>query len=180
MGLRGSFEFDSPRRRPYLIAGEQTSGEAVSGDLASNPGGCTGTRLDCRRGPEHAILLPSRGPQLGGPPRRHRSRLSADATWDGELPRPDGLHHRNSRLASSWLSSTGLRHETSRCVRAAPALHQDRASRVGEGRRRTTTVRAYDDLIAATAVANDLPVLTLNVDDFSGITSLTVVEVVSA
>ena len=51
---------------------------------------------------------------------------------------------------------------------------------MGEGRRRTTTVRAYDDLIAATAVANDLPVLTLNVDDFSGITSLTVVEVVSA
>jgi len=43
---------------------------------------------------------------------------------------------------------------------------------------RKATARAYDALIAATAVANELPVFTLNVDDFSGITSLTVVEVV--
>jgi len=42
---------------------------------------------------------------------------------------------------------------------------------------RKTTARAYDALIAATAVADELPVFTPNVDDFSGITSLTVVEV---
>lgn len=35
--------------------------------------------------------------------------------------------------------------------------------------------RAYDALIAATAVANDLPVFTRNPDDFAGIESLTVV-----
>ena len=40
-----------------------------------------------------------------------------------------------------------------------------------------TTARAYDVLIAATALANELPVFTVNVDDFSGISSLTVVEV---
>ena len=46
--------------------------------------------------------------------------------------------------------------------------------------RRKTTARACEALIAATAVANDLPVFTRNVDDFSGIASLTVVELGSA
>ena len=45
---------------------------------------------------------------------------------------------------------------------------------------RKTSARAYDALIAATAVANELPVFTLNVDDFSGIASLTVIEVATA
>ncbi len=38
-----------------------------------------------------------------------------------------------------------------------------------------TTARAYDALIAATAVANDLPVVTRNPKDFTGIDSLTVI-----
>ena len=62
--------------------------------------------------------------------------------------------------------------------RAARAFGRVAAELRASGR--TTTARAYDALIAATAVANDLPVFTLNVGDFSGITSLTVVEVVSA
>jgi len=40
---------------------------------------------------------------------------------------------------------------------------------------RNAGARAYDALIAATAVANDLPVFTRNPDDFAGIESLTVV-----
>jgi tRNA(fMet)-specific endonuclease VapC len=59
--------------------------------------------------------------------------------------------------------------------RAARAFGRVAAELRASGRK--TTARAYDALIAATAVANDLPVFTLNVDDFSGITSLTVVEV---
>lgn len=42
---------------------------------------------------------------------------------------------------------------------------------------RKTGARAYDALIAATAVANGLPVYTRNPDDFSGIDALTVVAV---
>ena len=45
---------------------------------------------------------------------------------------------------------------------------------------RKTGARADDALIAATAVANELPVFTLTVDDFSGIASLTVVAVDTA
>lgn len=45
---------------------------------------------------------------------------------------------------------------------------------------RKTTSRAYDALIAATAVANDLPVFTRNPDDFAGIESLTVVALGAA
>ena len=59
--------------------------------------------------------------------------------------------------------------------RAARAFGRVAAELRASGRK--TTARAYDALIAATAVANELPVFTLNVDDFSGITSLTVVEV---
>jgi tRNA(fMet)-specific endonuclease VapC len=59
--------------------------------------------------------------------------------------------------------------------RAARAFGRVAAELRTSGRK--TTARAYDALIAATAVANELPVFTLNVDDFSGITSLTVVEV---
>jgi tRNA(fMet)-specific endonuclease VapC len=40
---------------------------------------------------------------------------------------------------------------------------------------RKTTARAYDAMIAATALANDLPVYTCDPDDFSGIDGLDVV-----
>jgi len=59
--------------------------------------------------------------------------------------------------------------------RAARAFGRVTAELRATGRK--TTARAYDTLIAATAVANELPVFTVNVDDFSGISSLTVVEV---
>jgi tRNA(fMet)-specific endonuclease VapC len=42
---------------------------------------------------------------------------------------------------------------------------------------RKTTARAYDAMIAATAIANDLPVYTSNPTDFSGIDGLDVVAV---
>jgi len=42
---------------------------------------------------------------------------------------------------------------------------------------RTTAARAYDALIAATAMANDLPVYTCNPADFGGIDGLTVVAI---
>jgi predicted nucleic acid-binding protein len=42
---------------------------------------------------------------------------------------------------------------------------------------RKTSARAYDAMIAATALANDLPVYTCNPDDFSGIDGLEVVAV---
>jgi len=59
--------------------------------------------------------------------------------------------------------------------RAARAFGRVAAELRATGRK--TTARAYDALIAATAVANELPFFTVNVDDFSGISSLTVVEV---
>jgi predicted nucleic acid-binding protein len=42
---------------------------------------------------------------------------------------------------------------------------------------RKTAARAYDAMIAATALANDLPVYTCNPDDFSGIDELEVIAV---
>jgi predicted nucleic acid-binding protein len=42
---------------------------------------------------------------------------------------------------------------------------------------RTSAARAYDALIAATALANDLPVYTCNPSDFAGIEGLSVVAV---
>lgn len=42
---------------------------------------------------------------------------------------------------------------------------------------RTTAARAYDALIAATALANDLPVYTCNPTDFTGIDDLEVVAI---
>ena len=42
---------------------------------------------------------------------------------------------------------------------------------------RTTAARAYDAMIAATAVANDVPVYTCNPADFTGIDDLTVIAV---
>lgn len=42
---------------------------------------------------------------------------------------------------------------------------------------RKTKARAFDAMIAATALANDLPVYTCNPDDFSGIEGLVVVAV---
>lgn len=44
---------------------------------------------------------------------------------------------------------------------------------------RKTTARAYDAMIAATAIANDLPVYTCNPVDFGGIEGLDVVPVPS-
>lgn len=52
--------------------------------------------------------------------------------------------------------------------------------RVAASLRRTgrkTQARAYDAMIAATALANGLPVYTCNPQDFAGIDGLTVVEV---
>ena len=45
---------------------------------------------------------------------------------------------------------------------------------------RKSTARADDALIAATTVANDLPLFTMNVEDFAPIASLTVVAVDAA
>ena len=45
------------------------------------------------------------------------------------------------------------------------------------GASRKPAERAYDALIAATAVANELPIFTCNPADFSGIESLVVVAV---
>ena len=42
---------------------------------------------------------------------------------------------------------------------------------------RTASTRAFDALIAATAVAHDMPVYTVNPDDFAGISGLRVVPV---
>jgi predicted nucleic acid-binding protein len=42
---------------------------------------------------------------------------------------------------------------------------------------RKTTARAYDAMIAATAVANDLPIYTCNVDDFARIDNLEVIAI---
>lgn len=42
---------------------------------------------------------------------------------------------------------------------------------------RKTTARAYDAMIAATAVANDLPIYTCNPADFSGIDELDVIAI---
>lgn len=45
---------------------------------------------------------------------------------------------------------------------------------------RKTAVRAYDAMIAATAIANDLPLYTCNPSDFAGIDKLKVVPVSSS
>lgn len=58
---------------------------------------------------------------------------------------------------------------------SARAFGQVAASLRRAGRR--TSARAYDALIAAVAVANDLPVYTCNADDFDGIDGLEVVPV---
>ena len=42
---------------------------------------------------------------------------------------------------------------------------------------RKPSARAYDALIAATAIANDLPLHTVNPSDYEGITSLRVVAI---
>ena len=58
---------------------------------------------------------------------------------------------------------------------AARAFGQVAASLRRAGRK--TASRAYDAMIAATAVANGLPVYTCNPSDFSGIDQLTVVTI---
>jgi tRNA(fMet)-specific endonuclease VapC len=58
---------------------------------------------------------------------------------------------------------------------AARALGQVAASLRRAGRK--PAARAYDAMIAATAIANDLPVYTCNVGDFSAIEGLEVVAV---
>ena len=57
--------------------------------------------------------------------------------------------------------------------RAARAFGRVAAQLRASGRK--SSARAYDAVIAATAVANDLPVFTRNPDDFAGIESLTVI-----
>ena len=61
--------------------------------------------------------------------------------------------------------------------RAARAFGRVAAQLRATGRK--SSARAYDALIAATAVANDLPVFTRNPDDFAGIESLTVVTLIA-
>lgn len=58
---------------------------------------------------------------------------------------------------------------------SARAFGQVAAALRGAGRK--PAARAYDALIAAIALANDLPVVTANPRDFAGIPDLTVVEV---
>jgi tRNA(fMet)-specific endonuclease VapC len=58
---------------------------------------------------------------------------------------------------------------------AARAFGQVAASLRRSGRK--TSARAYDAMIAAVALANDLPLFTCNADDFAGIDGLTVVAV---
>lgn len=58
---------------------------------------------------------------------------------------------------------------------AARAFGQVAASLRRSGRK--TTARTFDAMIAAVAVANDLPLYTCNPDDFSGIDGLTVIAV---
>lgn len=58
---------------------------------------------------------------------------------------------------------------------AARAFGQVAASLRRAGRK--TAARAYDAMIAATAIANDLPVHTCNIADFRGIEELRAVEV---
>jgi hypothetical protein len=58
---------------------------------------------------------------------------------------------------------------------AARAFGQVAASLRRSGRR--ASARAYDAMIAATALANDLPVYTCNPDDFAGIEGLEVIAV---
>ncbi len=60
-------------------------------------------------------------------------------------------------------------------VSAARAFGRVAASLRRSGRKPTT--RTYDAMIAATAVANGLPVYTCNPDDFSGIDELEIVAV---
>jgi len=61
---------------------------------------------------------------------------------------------------------------------AARAFGQVAASLRRAGRK--PAARAYDAMIAATALANDLPVYTCNADDFDGIDGLEVVSVSDA
>ncbi len=58
---------------------------------------------------------------------------------------------------------------------AARAFGRVAASLRRSGRK--TTARAYDAMIAAIAVAQDLPLYTCNPDDFTGIDGLTVVAI---
>lgn len=58
---------------------------------------------------------------------------------------------------------------------AARAFGRVAASLRRQGRK--TSARAYDAMIAATAIANGLPLYTCNPDDFSGIDGLEVVAV---
>lgn len=58
---------------------------------------------------------------------------------------------------------------------AARAFGQVAAALRTSGRK--PTARAFDSLIAATAIANDLPVYTCNPADFAGIDGLTVIAV---
>ena len=56
-------------------------------------------------------------------------------------------------------------------------LVRSAACRLARRAGRKTTARVYDAMIAATAVANDVPLYTCNAADFSGIDDLTVIAV---
>jgi predicted nucleic acid-binding protein len=79
--------------------------------------------------------------------------------------------HRQAHLQQAEADFVPLPFDTD----AARAFGQVAASLRRSGRK--TAARAYDAMIAATALANDLPVYTCNPDDFSGIDGLEVVAV---
>jgi predicted nucleic acid-binding protein len=60
-------------------------------------------------------------------------------------------------------------------AQAARAFGRVAASLRRSGRK--PTARSYDAMIAAVAIANDLPLFTCNPEDFQGIEDLTIVEV---
>lgn len=91
----------------------------------------------------------------------------------GPLVAPDGAERaaRQARLQLTEASFDPLPFDAA----AARAFGQVAAALRTSGRK--PTARAFDSLIAATAIANDLPVYTCNPADFAGIDGLTVIVV---
>jgi hypothetical protein len=91
----------------------------------------------------------------------------------GPLVAPEGAERaaRQARLQLTEASFEPLPFDAA----AARAFGQVAAALRSAGRK--STARAFDSLIAATAIANDLPVYTCNPADFAGIDGLTVMAV---
>lgn len=84
---------------------------------------------------------------------------------------PSERADRQARLQETESAFDALPFDTS----AAHAFGRVAAGLRQHGRK--TTARAYDALIAATAIANNLPVYTCNPRDFEGIDGITVVAI---